>query len=612
MALTTAEEALVRLLLAQQAEILSLAGNEPTIISKLGATKITLSDMIPASSMDDADLMLIRQGTTDKSIARSTFAQNLMSQPAGSNYVGFLQSGTDAIARTAQSKMRDSISVFDFMTATEIADVQARTLLIDVTAAVQAAINAAILDRKNLLLNSGKYKTTSTLVISDTSIMIYGEGRYETVIDSYVVGSAIRCETWGGVLDGFSVLVQDAAGKGIEAGLNSRNCAISNVYLQLINAATATGAGILLKGNGGWSGGLEIRTVYALGFKYGCLMQGTNLATDTWTTVSFYNFWAGGYSVAPIVGSAGIYMDANTNGIGTCMFGGTLESFDYPIYVENGSHGGVFETDIEGCNNPAFLGNAFTGRIVPANGVNIRERADNITGVISTRQYSSPVGDSESHESYYQPSYLTFNADSLARPINFYRNSVSVIEGGALDANALKISFGMGFNGSGGVDSHPSQHFIGVGNRKVSFGAQSPSARAGNQIVAWNIGDVCFNSTGAYGYGAGWICVEAGTPGTWLPFGRLIMTVTVGNTNVNIASPGFPSTIIFATELTADRSVITNNNVSAGTVIRIARPAAGAFNLNVGTGPLKALAANTWCDITFDGAAWVLTGYGSL
>lgn len=66
MSLTTTEEALVRELLAQQAAILSLAENEATIQSKLGATKVTLSDLTSATALADTDLLLVRQGTSDK------------------------------------------------------------------------------------------------------------------------------------------------------------------------------------------------------------------------------------------------------------------------------------------------------------------------------------------------------------------------------------------------------------------------------------------------------------------------------------------------------------------------------------------------------------------
>lgn len=74
MSLTASEEALVRQLLDQQAAILSLAGNEATITSKLGATKVTLADLVAASSLADADLLLTRQGTNDKSVRADILA----------------------------------------------------------------------------------------------------------------------------------------------------------------------------------------------------------------------------------------------------------------------------------------------------------------------------------------------------------------------------------------------------------------------------------------------------------------------------------------------------------------------------------------------------------
>lgn len=68
MALTAAEEALVRELIAQNPELLSLAGNEATIISKLGASKKNLSQLAAALSLNDTDLLFTRQGTSDKSV----------------------------------------------------------------------------------------------------------------------------------------------------------------------------------------------------------------------------------------------------------------------------------------------------------------------------------------------------------------------------------------------------------------------------------------------------------------------------------------------------------------------------------------------------------------
>jgi hypothetical protein len=70
------------------------------------------------------------------------------------------------------------------------------------------------------------------------------------------------------------------------------------------------------------------------------------------------------------------------------------------------------------------------------------------------------------------------------------------------------------------------------------------------------------------------------------------------------------------TALTAARAVTLNTTgASNGDHFRIVREAGatGAFNLNIGTGPLKALtAAGQFADVTFDGTAWRLTGNGAL
>lgn len=73
-------------------------------------------------------------------------------------------------------------------------------------------------------------------------------------------------------------------------------------------------------------------------------------------------------------------------------------------------------------------------------------------------------------------------------------------------------------------------------------------------------------------------------------------------------------TNIWNTPLTADRSALFDGGALPGDRLRFVRTAAatGAFNLTVGTGPIKALAAGQWCEITYDGSAWVLTAFGSL
>lgn len=106
MSLTVTEEALVRQLLDQQAALLSLATSESTIISKLGATKVTLADLTAATVIDDADLLLIRQGTTEKSVSGSV-VKSLGSQPNASETVkGIVELATIAETITGTDATR--------------------------------------------------------------------------------------------------------------------------------------------------------------------------------------------------------------------------------------------------------------------------------------------------------------------------------------------------------------------------------------------------------------------------------------------------------------------------------------------------------------------------
>lgn len=65
---------------------------------------------------------------------------NMFSAPAGASQIGFVASGTGATSNTVQAKLSQTVSVFDFMTSAQIADVQAGTALLDTLSAFNAAI----------------------------------------------------------------------------------------------------------------------------------------------------------------------------------------------------------------------------------------------------------------------------------------------------------------------------------------------------------------------------------------------------------------------------------------------------------------------------------------
>lgn len=88
---------------------------------------------------------------------------------AGSSLVGFNNGGTNAITRTTEAKMRETVSVKDFgATGNGVTDD---------TAALQAAFNTG----KAIYIPGGNYFVTSTLNVTTSGQLIYGDG-YQSFI----------------------------------------------------------------------------------------------------------------------------------------------------------------------------------------------------------------------------------------------------------------------------------------------------------------------------------------------------------------------------------------------------------------------------------------------
>ncbi|WNL45631.1 glycosyl hydrolase family 28-related protein [Dyella sp. BiH032] len=85
----------------------------------------------------------------------------------GAGYVGFQLADTGSVARTAQTKMRDYVSLKDFGAVGNGTT--------DDTAAIQAAVNACVTSGKTLLVPAGKYRTTSVISVGGKLDMV-GEG----------------------------------------------------------------------------------------------------------------------------------------------------------------------------------------------------------------------------------------------------------------------------------------------------------------------------------------------------------------------------------------------------------------------------------------------------
>lgn len=104
----------------------------------------------------------------------------------GAASVGYTPTGTGAVSTNLQEKLRQSASVFDYMTAAQIVDVQTNTAAIDVSTAIQNALNSG----KAIYVPEGTYRVTSTLFLKDGATFT-GAGRQKTIIKSEVVGAPL-------------------------------------------------------------------------------------------------------------------------------------------------------------------------------------------------------------------------------------------------------------------------------------------------------------------------------------------------------------------------------------------------------------------------------------
>lgn len=95
---------------------------------------------------------------------------------AGASLVGFLQTGANAILRTAQDIFKERISVMDFMTTAQRADVRAGTTLIDCRAAIQACIDAVnalpAQNRPEVYFPAGRYLVLAPLQMYDNIALV--------------------------------------------------------------------------------------------------------------------------------------------------------------------------------------------------------------------------------------------------------------------------------------------------------------------------------------------------------------------------------------------------------------------------------------------------------
>jgi len=172
--------------------------------------------------------------------------------------VTYTPPGAGAVATTVGAALGfQYISVFRWLTDAQIADVQNKTAVLDLTSAIQMAINALSGGYYTLFFPDGFYRTTASLVIPNSyyGFRMKGTGygslftrstSFDCITFANPGGSAVAVN-WN-VIEGFGFTANGITGTGSHINTQYR----SDVFIRdvmLFNLETA-GNGIIVQGNG--------------------------------------------------------------------------------------------------------------------------------------------------------------------------------------------------------------------------------------------------------------------------------------------------------------------------------------------------------------------------
>jgi hypothetical protein len=184
-------------------------------------------------------------------------AANLTISPQTGYY---LPAGTGAVATTVQAKLRESVSVLDFMTAAQIADVQAGTALVDVTTALLAAKTYAVSRLPcELYFPKGIYAYTELGNFAYSGLTLAGESSGSVILKCNNVSALHTALLFDAFASGSPTdpFIQQCNLKNITVRGNSntlrviRAQGLARCYWESVtvaNASNSVGIGVLLQG----------------------------------------------------------------------------------------------------------------------------------------------------------------------------------------------------------------------------------------------------------------------------------------------------------------------------------------------------------------------------
>lgn len=467
---------------------------------------------------------------------------NVSDEIISSEYVTFLQAGSGAVIETVQTKLRQTVSVWDFMSEAMRADVLAGTKLVDTLPAFVAAMNSfttipddfAYSFAGTVVVPPGQYYWSGTLVI-DRNIKIVGSGapagNDQSITRIYVANNNNGIKTAD---------YRDSPNNKQGTGM-----VIQDIAIFPKSAGGTTGSGVTMKT------AARLIRVYANNWPdYGIEIEADVSAVPA----SNANGWYLDSCTTTSCGKSGLYVHGGDSNAGLAIAHNAIANGEWGIYDSSflgntyiGCHtaqntSGAYKSDNPNARN-VFLGcysegdqptsvialpsMVFGG--IHAAGMNGSYFSGGTTAVQLSQKFHAPTfwlgygqpltsgsgiqfDDTDGTYSWTFEKAVGrwgYKWANLGTPgfINFYDRTAIVANGYARDLS--------GSNGAIGIGNYYAGNYAQMKYR----GLDSVAPTTGT----WLQGDMVTNSTptelgtaGSKYVILGWCCVSGGTPGTWV------------------------------------------------------------------------------------------------
>lgn len=169
-----------------------------------------------------------------------------------SDLVSYTNQTTGAVQRVLTSKLQESVSVFDYLTASQIASVKAKTYLFDTTAAIAAAIASGA---KEIYFPEGGYlvdngaSSAITIPAGNNGRTLRGAGGEASVIRNTGTGPAIA-STGTAIAFNTGIVIRDLAIENAGAGVSADGISFSYTKASQIERVKTTTVGGVVGANG--------------------------------------------------------------------------------------------------------------------------------------------------------------------------------------------------------------------------------------------------------------------------------------------------------------------------------------------------------------------------